>query len=302
MPKSKMPKIGSGNTDRTTKDGRHRSFCFTHFDDFHNIPNIIGQWRYMIIGREICPDTKNMHFQGYVYFDQKFSLSNIIKKLTNHLGKHPRVKICSGSPYDNIKYCSKDKDFYEFGDKPSQGARNDLNELKDKIFSGEKKVKDILCEDPFMYHQYGRTLEKLEDVYINKIYRTEMTTCEWIYGKSGTGKSHYAFQDYHPDTHYNIQTRDALRGWWDGYSGQNVVIINDFRGELTFSELCLLIDKWPYRVSRRNREPREFISKHIIITSCNSPYDIYADVLQNEDIVQLKRRIEVKHFIDVGKM
>lgn len=53
-----------------------------------------------------------------------------------------------------------------------------------------------------LYHQYGRTLEKLADSKDLKTWRQHRTTCDWLYGTTGTGKSARAFQDYHPDTHY----------------------------------------------------------------------------------------------------
>ena len=85
---------------------------------------------------------------------------------------------------------------------------------------------DVLNNDPQFYREYGRVIEKLEDLALMRKHRTWMTTCEWIYGTSGTGASEYSFKDYNPDTHY-IWTDD--RGWWDGYEGQETVIINEFR-------------------------------------------------------------------------
>lgn len=286
------------NTKSKTKDDRYHLFCFTHFDDFHNIFNLVGNWRYIVAGREICPDTKNSHFQCCVYFAQKISLSNLKKKLFNHLGKKPHVEVVYTDFETKYRYCTKDKDFYEWGVKPSQGARHDLNKLRDRIFNGEINCEEIRAEDPIMYHQYGRTLDKLEDDFNRKKYRTEMTTCEWIYGKTGVGKSHYAFKDYNPKTHY-IFTDD--NDWWDNYKGQDIVIINEFRGEIKFKKLLELIDKWPLCVRRRAREPTPFISKHIIITSCGAPDEIYHNALSKDDnIEQLYRRCEIKKFVKIS--
>ena len=54
--------------------------------------------------------------------------------------------------------------------------------------------------------------------------------------------------------------------WQDGYTGQETVIINDFRGGIKYAVLLQLIDKWPAFVSRRGREPAPFLAKHVIIT------------------------------------
>ena len=85
------------------------------------------------------------------------------------------------------------------------------------------------------YSKYRHTWNEIDDLAQRKKWRTWMTTCEWIYGRtSGTGECQYSFKDYNPDTHY--KWKDA-RGWWDKYNGQETVIINDFRGQTPYDEL-----------------------------------------------------------------
>lgn len=94
-----------------------------------------------------------------------------------------------------------------------------------------------------------------------------MTEGFWYYGETGVGKSHRAFAEAGDDVYVWVDDN----GWWDGYTGQEVVIINDFRGGIKYNELLQLIDKWPYSVRRRGRPPMPFTSKKIIITSSMSP-------------------------------
>ena len=101
----------------------------------------------------------------------------------------------------------------------------------------------ILVEEPIKIHQYGRTLEKIDDLRMSKMFRTEMTDGIWLWGGTGTGKSHEAFSGYNPDTHY-MWVND--KKWWDQYKQQDIVILNDFRGEIAYNELLQMIDKWPY--------------------------------------------------------
>jgi hypothetical protein len=118
-----------------------------------------------------------------------------------------------------------------------------------------------------------------------------MTKCDWVYGPTGTGKSHYAFSNYSPETHY-VYPNDG--GWWDGYVGQEVVIINEFRGGIMYSELLDLLDKYPKQVRRRGREPVPFLAKLIIITSSKHPCSCYDGVYQEDDSIdQLLRRINL---------
>ncbi len=180
--------------------------------------------------------------------------------------------------------------FKEFGERIEQGKRNDLNVIRDEILAG-KTVDEITMENPMLYHQYGRTLSKIEDIAMRKKYRSEMTTCEWLYGETGTGKSHKAFNGYTPESHYVVNLGD--KGWWEGYTQQDTVIINDFRGEIPYNQLLQMIDKWAYSVPRRCREPMPFTSKHIIITSSLEPKKIYKNREAEDDIKQLMRRIKL---------
>ena len=49
---------------------------------------------------------------------------------------------------------------------------------------------------------YGRTLNFIEDLKMRKLHRSQMTEGIWIFGKTGCGKSHYAFKDFNSDSHY----------------------------------------------------------------------------------------------------
>ena len=140
------------------------------------------------------------------------------------------------------------------------------------------------------YHQYGRTLNKIEDLAMRNKYRSEMTKGIWYWGETGVGKSHKAFEGFNPKTHYVLPNDN---GWWDAYTQQDTIIINDFRGEIRYNELLNLVDKWPFNVKRRNREPIPFISKTVIITSSLKPEDVYHNRNDEDKIEQLLRRFEV---------
>jgi len=155
-------------------------------------------------------------------------------------------------------------------------------------------VEEICINSPSIYHQYGRTLNKLEDIALRKKFRSWMTKGIWRYGPTGTGKSHMAFEGFHPETHY-VYPNDS--GWWDGYVGQETVIINEFRGEIKYSELLDLVDKWPKTVKRRNREPVPFLAKTVIINSCKSPCEVYNNLSATDSLSQLYRRFEIKTII-----
>lgn len=272
---------------------KSRLWCFTNYDLEFDYQSYFDKCnvRYILYGLETCPSTDRLHHQGFVYFKSpRASIKTVAKELNNC-----HVEQCQGSIESNIKYCSKDDNITEFGVRPTQGCRTDLNKIKDDILNGTK-VEDLLLENPAIYHQYGRTLNKLEDIALRKKFRQWMTKGIWLWGPTGVGKSHLAFHNFHPDTHY-VLPNDG--GWWDGYTGQEVVIINEFRaGTMLFSELLDLVDKWPKTVRRRNREPVPFLAKKVIITSPERPEDVYYNLSQYDKLDQLFRRFDVIHISD----
>ena len=59
-------------------------------------------------------------------------------------------------------------------------------------------VDQIAKESPELYHMYGRTLNKLEELRMREVFRTFMTECTWLWGATGTGKSERDFEGYGP--------------------------------------------------------------------------------------------------------
>jgi len=266
---------------------RVRNICLTinNYDDY-DVGALFGlNTKYMILGFEIG-SSGTEHIQGYIEFEEKISFSTLKKAIpTAHLEKR------RGSSLEASEYCKKDGCFIETGERAKQGDRCDLANIKVEIENG-LTVDDLAMDRPNIYHQYGRTLTKLEDIILRKKFRNWMTTCDWIYGPTGVGKSHRAFEGFNPATHY-VWKDD--RGWQDGYTGQGIIIINDFRGNIAYNDLLQLIDKYPYTIPRRNREPAPFLGKHVIITSSLHPRDIYTRRDNKDSLDQLLRRIQVIH-------
>lgn len=236
----------------------------------------------MVVTEEVG-DAGTKHLQGRMTFKRAYRLSGL-KKLNSRA--HWEITICKEDfnyplKVDSIVVINKNNS--------NQGHRTDLDNIKEDIKNG-KSVEDIIMEKPVIYHQYGRTLEKIEDICNRSKIRKDMTEGIWIYGKTGVGKSHLAFADYDPEKCY-LWVND--NGWWDGYKGQDTVIMNDYRGEIPYNSLLQLIDKWPMKVRRRNREPMPFVSKKIIITSSLKPEEIYKHRSDEDSIEQLLRRLKI---------
>jgi len=249
---------------------------------------------YLAYGRETCPTSGREHWQTFVCFKRKVMSRKTVQKTL-----HPTEKFfCApmrGTLAQNEAYCSKAGTYTSFGTLPEQGARHDISTATQDILSGKRTADDFVEEDPFLYDKCSKVLIRAEQIRMSRQYRTEMTRGIWIWGGTGTGKSHYAytFSGYEME---DIYTHKCTSDWWDFYKQQPCVVLNDFRGQIPYGELLQIVDKWPYTVERRYVGPIPFTSKLVIVTSPMKPDEIYRGVLaRNDSIDQLLRRFEVFH-------
>lgn len=270
---------------------KYRSFFFTFnnysFEDFQNLQaNLQADGvTYYIIGEEVGEKKCTPHLQGCIVYKNPRSWDAVKKRFDQRIHWQKTESLP-----DAIKYCEKEGKWVEWGERPKgKGKRTDLDDIKVSIMEG-KRVDDIVLESPMLYHQYGRTLNKIQDLAMRKKYRTKMTEGVWYWGETGVGKSHRAFEGFTPETHY-VWSRD--NGWWDAYVQQPIVIINEFRGDIPYGQLLDLLDKWPTTVRRRNGEPIPFVSERVIITSSLPPEDIYHNLAAKDSLAQLLRRCTV---------
>lgn len=280
---------------------RPRSHAFTSYNTEQPAYNE-KKMKYLLYAPEICPDTGRPHWQGYVVWKNPRSISAIQKEAKKAGCPYGWLGASLGSFQENLSYIKgpyddgkgKTKPFnplwQEHGTQPKQGSRSDLIHLKNELANGTTSVDEIAIDNPMMFHKYGRTLSKIEDITLRKKVRKWMTTGVWYWGATGVGKSHIAFRNFSPDTHYVWKTDN---GWQDGYTGQATVIINDFRGAIPYNELLQMVDKWPHYARRRGREPAPFLAREVIVTSSLSPAKIYNRRDAKDSIKQLKRRMTI---------
>ncbi|UOK21042.1 replication associated protein [Chifec virus UA13_111] len=261
-----------------------RLFCFTHYgDEPIQRPGELVQW--IGWGRETCPTTGRTHYQGAVYLSKKSTVTAVRKLFT---GDH--VELCKGDFEHNLAYITKEGELVEHGERPRPGERLDLSGAVRAIVEGRTSVDQIVIDNPTLHARAARTLDRAEEICSRKRRRTEQTTICWIYGPTGTGKSHKVHTDA-PEA-YIKPLGDKDVGWWDNYNGEEDVWLDDFRGQIPYAELLTLADKWPKTVSRRCRPPVPFMAKRIWITSPLPPEGVYKRQVDKEDsIEQLKRRI-----------
>lgn len=106
----------------------------------------------------------------------------------------------------------------------------------------------------------------------------------WYYGNTGTGKTRRVLEQCSPFIPLSFK-------WWDGYQGQDSVLLDDLRPTWCSPEQLLrLLDpyRYQYRVEVKGGS-RPLIATKIFITTPWHPEDFWKDL--KEDPKQLMRRI-----------
>lgn len=112
---------------------------------------------------------------------------------------------------------------------------------------------------------------------------------EVFIGSTGTGKSREAWSRFP-----NAYPKDPCTKYWCGYTGEEEVIMDEFRGQIGISHILRWFDRYPVTVEVKGGAV-VFRAKKIIVTS-NLSVDMWYPDLDVETVNALKRRITVVNF------
>lgn len=175
-----------------------------------------------------------------------------------------------------------------------QGKRNDLLAAKSMLDEGAT-MQDLSQELFGVFLKYERGLYS----YLAHNAEPRMWEMEVyvFWGDTGVGKTKRVYEEAKSSGGSVYPMAQNYKGgvvWWDGYHGQDIVLIDDFYGWLPWSYLLRLLDRYPMLVRTRAGH-MQFTSKRIYITSNQDPREWYSGSM---NFATLRRRItEIKHFL-----
>lgn len=209
-----------------SKNVRSRGWCFTvnnyTDDDIAEVGSLYeddNNCTYLIIGFEKGTRTKQPHLQCYIYYTEAVSWKTMHKLLyPNHFEAQKATKNAEA-----YVYCMQNKpdkiSFFEYGERPRQGNRTDLEAIKYDILNGVSD-KEIASSYFGQWCQYGKRFDayremmrpiintkvllydpdqaltqfrKIRDDYYNYLIVTEMVLWTEVAKLVITGKYDYIF-------------------------------------------------------------------------------------------------------------
>lgn len=265
------------------------SYCITKFNPIR-----------MILGKGKHKDG-GFHFHIWMEFEDNITIRD--SRHFDILKFHPNISklrnINCHSIKSILKYILKDdSNPFIFGDIDIKS--NKRNIIGKKVINGDN-INDIIEEYPEEIYNYDKLIKNSNLFFI----RTQIVSkhikrkCFWIYGKSGVGKSYLVRESF--DEIYEKENNL----WWDGYSNESVVLIDDL--DKSWLKLSYYLKIWGdnYRFKAQIKggviQP---IYKKLIITSNYSIEYLFTSNLKkdeepdNELIDAIKRRFEEIEMVD----
>ena len=211
----------------------------------------------------------------------------------------------AGQPWEEVIYVARQGDI-----QGRQGQKSDIQQIQ-RMLDQNMKPGEILAAMGVKAYKHESMIRK---AYVDKKvsetpFEREVLVC-WHYGASGSGKSFsreeleksYGVDEIFYMTNFNSNTR------FDGYCGQKVLWIEDFKGGISFGDMLRILDRYKATFSARyNNIVGLWTQVHI--TSVYPPAAIYHRLVSDKDkgtdvIDQLYRRITLIRYhyvVNVGE-
>lgn len=247
--------------------------------------------------REICPTTGNWHWHFFIRFNQAKRKTAFQKYINDDVANVKFKTDTDGWDEQRMyNYCQKAESYVEgtrfkFGVLSKQGKRSDLQQACDEVL----RTGDLEClieENPQMIVKYHKGFEKLIAIGRTSTKRTWEMDVRIYWGKSGTGKTRKVYDEFGFD---KVYCKPCDNKWWDGYKGQEVVLLDEFdpitnHEYFSINLMKRLLDRYPMEVEVKGGT-LNFCSDTIIITSNKCPGKWY-EGYDAEDVAAIKRRFK----------
>lgn len=256
---------------------RWRNFCFTSFSPILADTLDRPMFKYLVMQKEVCPNTQREHWQGYAELKSQRRLNGVKEALGD---EKAHIEPRRGTAKEAADYCKKAESaipdtIVEFGQISGQGRRSDVENMVSMIREGKSNL-EILDEMPGTYARMYKAADRI---------RWELqraSTSRWrnlevivLYGATGTGKTRFAIESCPPEESlFKLDVANNL--WWDGYSGESTLVLDDFYGWIKYGLLLNVLDGYPLRLEVKGGFTRAAWTR-VIVTSNKHPRDWYKD-------------------------
>lgn len=278
---------------------RNKNWFFT-INNYQNVVQLVAhfellkdKFKYLVMQEEEGEETHTPHLQGMVQFHTAKSMSAV----KTFLVQPAHVEVTKNVDKSR-EYCMKDETRaggrWEIGEytKPNPGKRTDLEHIQTMIQSGST-MRDIAEQHfgTFVTNHRGIAAAMLLLQPSTQIYQEKQVVMFW--GPPRSGKSRFVTSTLNVK---DLYIKDVNTKWWDGYAGQDTILLDEWPGKLSASEWKIILGEVQVPLETKGGTTRNNV-KTIYITSNYSVESIFENARQ-VDRVAVQQRIDETYYIE----
>lgn len=282
------------------------------------IQSVIGQhdcidkYLYILHDKDVKEDgtPKNPHFHVYLHFSapQKsdfiakwFDIAeNFVGKIKGRFNDAVEYAQHKNAPEkfqypDNAVFANFNFQKAIEQNQKEKEKRQTIADIIQGIDTGEIKpynITDVVSMADYV--KYGKQIKAAFDYRLKRLEREvdRQMDVVYIYGNSGTGKTTYA-KMMAKEKGYEVFTSSGSNDPFDGYKGQECVILDDLRGSVfPLADLLKILDNNTASTVKARYKNINLECKLLIITTTKTMNDFYKQVFESngEEFRQFQRR------------
>ena len=213
----------------------------------------------------------------------RFPIAHIEKSYGSTMDNRNYIlKTCKWENSDKSE-TSIEGSFYEFGEIPTEQQEKSpkMSRLIADVRSGMKTTEIIDTSPEFVFKI--RDIDLLRQTLLYEKYKSQKRniTVTYLFGATGTGKTRSIFDKHDADDICRITNYSSKKGIsFDGYSGQRVLVFEEFNSQIPIEEMLNYLDIYPLYLPARYND--KIACYEIVYITSNLPLsEQYREVQKN---------------------
>lgn len=209
------------------------------------------------IGEEGTP-----HIQAFIHLKNAMTLTAVKKALGS---KRYHVEVTKGTDYEAWTYCLKEgRVLHTIGEEPSiDGDLSDWERIHQMVIDGNSNL-EIIARFPGIAIRCQAALDRMRLEFERQIAGWRDVHVKFITGPTGCGKTRSVMEEY---GYANVYRATDKKHPFETYSGQDVIIFEEFRGGIRCEDMLNFLDGYPVELPARYANKMAKFTKVYMLTN-----------------------------------